>query len=89
MKSRRLTRRIFFAALCLASSILVGAGALRGNAWACDTCYNESRTAYIYCRDNPNGVYEGCNFTHACSPYDSATSIYRLECQLANHSDAR
>jgi hypothetical protein len=86
MKNIRLTRVIFVAAFVFASSALVGSGAFRGTARACVSCYNESVTAYQYCHANPTGVYEGCNFTHVCSQYDSANSIYRQECLLYSHS---
>ena len=86
MKTRRLTRVIFVAAFVFASTGLVGSGAFRGASHACVSCYNESVTAYQYCHANPTGTYEGCNFVHTCTPYDSATSIYRQECLLRSPS---
>lgn len=86
MKTSRLIRTIFVAAFVFASSALVGSGAFRGPAHACVSCYNESVTAYQYCHANPTGTYEGCNFVHTCSQYDSANSIYRAECLLRSRS---
>lgn len=89
MKPRRLTRRILVAAIVLASAVLVGEGVIREKASACDTCFHESATAYTYCHANPTGTYVGCNFTHECTPNDTANSIYRLECQLSKQSARR
>lgn len=86
---KRLTRSIFVAALVLASTALAGSGVIREKASACDTCFHESATAYSYCQANPGGTYVGCNFTHECSPNDTATSIYHLECQLKKSAARR
>jgi hypothetical protein len=86
MKPKKLTRRIFATAFILAVIALAGSGAGRDPASACQSCFSESATAYQYCHANPTGVYEGCNFTHACSPYDTANSIYREECLLSSKS---
>jgi hypothetical protein len=63
--------------------------ALCRHASACDTCFHESAAAYSYCQANLDGTYVGCNFTHQCSPNDTATSIYRLECQLNKNAARR
>lgn len=89
MKPRRLTRSILIVVFVLASTILGGSGAVPEKASACDTCFHESATAYTYCQANPTGTYVGCNFTHECSPTDSANSIYRLECQLKKNAARR
>jgi hypothetical protein len=86
---RKLTRRIFVAALLLALSALAGSGAFRGGASACQSCLSESATAYNYCHNNPGGFYVGCNFSHVCSPNDTANSIYRDECLLRSSSPKR
>jgi hypothetical protein len=83
MKSRKLARTIFLSAFVISASALVGSGLRFGTASACQSCYDESRTAAIYCRDHPGGTYVGCNFTHECMGNDTATEIYRLECLLA------
>lgn len=89
MKPKKTTRRIFAIAFLLAVIALAGSGAGREPASACQSCFSESATAYNYCHNNPGGVYVGCNFSHTCSPNDTANSIYRDECLLRSSSPKR
>jgi len=48
---------------------------------ACQSCLSETSTAYVFCRDHPDEVYYGCNFSTACDGGTrSANAIYRDEC---------
>lgn len=87
--TRKLVRRFLFIGVLLATLGLAGSQIVARRAAACVSCYNESVTAYQYCHANPTGTYEGCNFVHTCSPYDSANSIYQQECLLKSSSEKR
>lgn len=51
---------------------------------ACPTCFSESATAYVYCRD-VGGYYNGCNFQIPCGVgTQSANQIYHDNCLLAH-----
>jgi hypothetical protein len=85
--SRALAPRFLTALLLVVALGTVFSDLGTPKAAACPSCFTESGTAYVYCRDHydPNDPdtwhYFGCNFTYVC-PASSATQVYRSECQL-------
>jgi hypothetical protein len=81
-KAQTLSRRLV--RLGLPVLILAAAVGFPRTAASCPSCFSESATAYTYCRNNPGGYYEGCNFQLQCGGFStsSANEIYREYCLL-------
>jgi hypothetical protein len=77
-ESNRTLARLFRLGLPLvALAAAMGGGA--SPAASCPTCLAETVTAFTYCRNNPNGTYNGCNpqlDIVSCYGVHSANQIY-------------
>lgn len=78
-----LIHKLCAVAILVAGLVAVNMGTGANKVSACPSCFSESATAYVYCRD-VGGVYTGCNFSHECHAGDTANSIYREECLLSH-----
>lgn len=78
---RTISRKLCMLTLLICALFAALSSANTPKTKACETCLSETRAAYIYCRDHPDGEYYGCNFSTACDGGTrSANQIYRDEC---------
>lgn len=85
----RIMRKVLVLALMCAGLLLLPHTARK--AAACDTCWNESREVYIYCSQNPDGYFNGCEFNAYCSDMDwqlGATHLYTETCCGVGEQDS-
>ena len=78
---RRLLRQFLLLGVLIAALFVLAADNRPTKASTCNSCYNESTQAYIYCRDHPGDYYQGCYVYAECgSGTGSATQIYQNNC---------
>jgi hypothetical protein len=78
---KTLARKLCLLSLLICALVVALSSANTPKARACQTCLEETRAAYIYCRDHPDDMYYGCNFSTTCDGGTrTANQIYRDEC---------